>query len=473
MEQKDYEAIFSKIDACETEADVEQKIIIPFLNRLGYTEKDWQAQPTVARIKPDFIVKPHDAQIPHFPFLVIEVKAPKVNLKHKSQQLKTYLQQTKGLFGLLTNGKQLHLFYFNPFANQHPQLVQELRESDDFTKINKLSTLLHHKAALGFIHHLYQRQQQTYAQFSKVVNRVYPTFRDQFPEIPQTKPMIITVFNNKGGVGKTTMTINLGAALAQMGKKVLLIDVDAQANLSIGLGIDPLKDVEDQGRKDITHLLLEKDTTLDQVIYKKAWKNLKLDIVPSHIRLADMEPDLIKLFDSDQVLYKKLKKHNYDFILIDPPPSFSKVNTIALFASSAVLIPTELAPYPVRALEYVLNRTFIIADVIDRPIHVLGISVSRYVQNNSNNNFEMKANIFKLLNRIQQRVEILPEKAWTPQLLVVSKATENKCPIQSEIFYNSLTSSGKEAADRVIESYNNLALNIIEQNQKIQNTKNV
>ncbi len=155
--------------------------------------------------------------------------------------------------------------------------------------------------------------------------------------------MIITVFNNKGGVGKTTTTINLGAALNQLGKRVLLIDIDPQANLTVGLNIDPLADLELSGKKDITHLLTEPKTTLEQTVIHKEWNNVELDIVPSHIRLSDMEATLIVTIDVDRVLARKLKNYRdqYDYILIDPPPSFGKVNNISLMASSAILIPTQ------------------------------------------------------------------------------------------------------------------------------------
>ncbi|WP_051021008.1 AAA family ATPase [Synechococcus sp. PCC 6312] len=465
---KHYAEIFTQVKVCQTEADVEQKIIIPFLQGLGYAEADWLAQSSVDKLRPDFIIKPSEATIKDFSYLIIEVKAPTININNKSNQLKTYLTKTKAIFGLISNGKHLRLFYHNPFQPVSVKLVEEIADTTNLTKLKKLVTLLNKRVALSFIHHLYQRQQQAYTQFSKVVTKVYPSFSNHPPVIPQTKPMIITVFNNKGGVGKTTLTINLGAALAKLGKRVLLIDIDAQANLSIGLRVDPLKDVEDVGKKDITHLLLERDTTLQDVIHRRRWGDLTLDIVPSHIRLADMEPDLMRIIDVDRVLSRKLNNHGYDFVLIDPPPSFSKVNAIALVASTAILIPTELSSYPIRALEYVLNRTFIISQSIERPIHVLGITVSRYDKRNKDENLVMKESLYKILNRINQRVDILPENTWTPQLLAVSRSTEKKCPVQSVEFYEQSSSSDKDSLDRITTCYENLAKNIIEQNLKLQ-----
>jgi cellulose biosynthesis protein BcsQ len=281
--------------------------------------------------------------------------------------------------------------------------------------------------------------------------------------------MIITVFNNKGGVGKTTMTINLAAALNQLGKQVLLIDIDAQANLTTGLGIDPLEDIESQGKKDITHLLTEPKTTLEETIIKKQWKNVQLNIVPSHIRLSNMESELIQIIDSDRLLVKKLKNHNYDFVLIDPPPSFGKVNRISLMASSAILIPTQLSPYPIRALEYVIEKLNDIAQQKDEPPSILGIAVSMYDQRSSNFNLSMSERLFDILqkNAASSKIVLFPETTWIPRLNIVSNCPDKGYPLSQAEFDDKLTPSDKEAAQKAIERYTNLAehlSNITEKN---------
>ncbi|MBW4621166.1 MAG: AAA family ATPase [Cyanosarcina radialis HA8281-LM2] len=280
--------------------------------------------------------------------------------------------------------------------------------------------------------------------------------------------MIITVFNNKGGVGKTTMTINLAAALNQLGKQVLLIDIDAQANLTTGLGIDPLEDIESQGKKDITHLLTEPRTTLEETVVKKQWKNVQLNIVPSHIRLSNMEAELIQIIDSDRLLVKKLKNHNYDFILIDPPPSFGKVNSISLMASSAILIPTQLSSYPVRALEYVIERLNKVAELKEQPLAVLGIAVSMYDKKSSNFNLSMSERLFNILERsgVSNKIELFPESTWIPRLNIVSKCPDKGYPLSEAEFDDNLTYPDKEAAQQAIECYAKLAEHIIEITEK-------
>lgn len=252
----------------------------------------------------------------------------------------------------------------------------------------------------------------------------------------------------------------------QLGKRVLLIDIDAQANLSTGLGIDPLNDIELAGKKDITHLLLEPKTKLQDVIYKKRWGSIELDVVPSHIRLSKMESELIQTVDSDRLLIKKLKNHGYDFVFIDPPPSFGKVNSISLMASSGILIPTQLSPYPIRALEYVIGRVEEIEAYKDEPLPILGIAISMYDQRSSSFNLSMEESLRDVLskNSKDKKIELLPENTWVPRLNIISKCPEKGYPIQQAEFDDNLSSQERESAQAAIMKLENLAghlLNLI------------
>jgi cellulose biosynthesis protein BcsQ len=279
------------------------------------------------------------------------------------------------------------------------------------------------------------------------------------------KGMIITVFNNKGGVGKTTTTINLAAALNQLGKRVLLIDVDAQANLTMGLGIDPLADVEEQGKKDISHLLTEAKTQFQDTLIHKQWQDVELDIIPSHIRLSDMESTLINTLDVDRVLLKKLKNYrqNYDFILIDPPPSFGKVNLISLMTASGILIPTHLAPYPIRALEYVINRAQGIGQFKDEPLPILGIAVSMYDKKATALKQSMINKIKDLLNKTAggENISLFPESTWIPQLKIISTVPDKGYPLCCAAFDKSLSSGDKEAAQAAFDCYMQMANHLL------------
>ncbi|HEY9705261.1 MAG TPA: AAA family ATPase, partial [Allocoleopsis sp.] len=314
--------ILQSITLKSSEREIEQKIVIPLLELLDYNTSDWQDQAKIGRLKPDFIVHPENAPTLHPSFLIIEVKAANKKLSDRTWQISRYMRKTSAIFGLLTNGYDFHILY-----NDHTNIITiaEYSQTQLIKQYVEFYKLLCKETCLNFLSVLYSEQEQVKLQF---LHNLKPHTQDINITINTEKTMIdvpkqaqiITVFNNKGGVGKTTTTINLAAALNTLGKKVLLIDIDAQANLTMGLGIDPLQDVENQGKKDISHLLTEPRLTLEEVMFKKRWNDIELDIIPSHIRLSDMETTLNQTPDIDRILSKKLKKYRseYDYILIDP-----------------------------------------------------------------------------------------------------------------------------------------------------------
>lgn len=488
--------IFKSITPHSSESDVEQKVVIPLLRLLGYSERDWRTQVVINKSKLDFLVHPPDLVIPYPPFLVIEVKAPSKKITHNGWQINSYLRKTGAVLGLLTNGYRFCILY-----NYQGEVVTiaEYTQTNLPNQFDFFYKVLSRRNCLIFNKKLHQSQQQVYLKLVKFMIKVSGSeamlglFRKtklfsgdtqdvgeklKTEKLPASivdtqkekhKPMIITVFNNKGGVGKTTTTINLAAALNKLGKRVLLVDIDAQANLTMGLGIDPLDDVELQGKKDITHLLLEPRTKLEDVIYKKRWEDVELDFIPSHIRLSRMESTLIQTVDSDRLLAKKLKKHGYDFVLIDPPPSFGKVNAISMMASSAILIPTQLSAYPIRALEYVLDRTNEVEQLKDEPLPILGIAVSMYDQRSSSFNLSMTERLFHTLQRIDgaDKVELFPESTWIPRLNIVSVCQDKGYPLYQAEFDDQLTAQEKEAAQKALERYMELAQHLIEVTQKV------
>src|SRR4051794_22380839 len=147
---------------------------------------------------------------------------------------------------------------------------------------------------------------------------------------------IIALCNQKGGVGKTTSAINLGAALAEFGRRVMLVDFDPQGALSVGLGVAP-----HQLEQTVYNLLMERHVTLDDVLHKTGVPGL--DLVPSNIDLSAAEVQLVNEVAREQTLARVLGPAvgDYDYVLIDCQPSLGLLTVNALTAAHGVIIPLE------------------------------------------------------------------------------------------------------------------------------------
>ena len=154
---------------------------------------------------------------------------------------------------------------------------------------------------------------------------------------------IVSIANQKGGVGKTTTSINLSTVLAKKGKKVLLIDADPQGNATSGVGVD-----KDQ-QFSVYDVLIE-DIEIENTLQKTKVKNL--DLCPSNINLAGAEVQLVGMENREHRLKQKLDniKDEYDFIIIDCPPSLGLVTLNAFTASDSVLIPIQCEYYALEGL---------------------------------------------------------------------------------------------------------------------------
>ncbi|MEG0366905.1 MAG: AAA family ATPase, partial [Coprobacillus sp.] len=156
---------------------------------------------------------------------------------------------------------------------------------------------------------------------------------------------VIAITNQKGGVGKTTTSVNLSAALAYMGKKILLIDIDPQANATQGIGVD-------RSELELTvYDAVTEDVPMADIIVHTSVEGL--DIVPANIDLAGIEIELSQIKSGrEQRLKRSLDtvKDNYDYVIIDCPPALGLLNTNALTAASSVLIPVQCEYYALEGL---------------------------------------------------------------------------------------------------------------------------
>ena len=182
---------------------------------------------------------------------------------------------------------------------------------------------------------------------------------------------VISVANQKGGVGKTTTTVNLGTILAKKGKKVLLIDADPQGNATSGLGVE--KEVEFS-----TYDILVNDTEIKDAIQDTIIKNLK--VCPSNINLAGAEVELVSMMSREQRLKEKLDmvKDKFDYILIDCPPSLGLITLNSFTASNSVLIPVQCEYYALEGLGQLLNTINLVKKHLNKEIKIEGALLTMY-----------------------------------------------------------------------------------------------
>lgn len=178
---------------------------------------------------------------------------------------------------------------------------------------------------------------------------------------------IIAITNQKGGVGKTTTSVNLGACLAYIGKRVLLVDIDPQGNATSGLGIEKA-DVE----QCVYDILVDDADVIDII---KATTVENLDVIPATIQLAGAEIELVPTISREVRLKRALEavKQNYDYIIIDCPPSLGLLTINALTASDSVVIPVQCEYYALEGLSQLLNTVRLVQKHLNTDLMIEGV----------------------------------------------------------------------------------------------------
>lgn len=217
--------------------------------------------------------------------------------------------------------------------------------------------------------------------------RPLPHFPDPAPLTSHGPARIIAMCNQKGGVGKTTTTINLGAALAELGRKVLLVDFDPQGALSVGLGVRaPELDVT------IYNLLVERGHDVREVIQPTSVENL--DVVPANIDLSAAEVQLVGEVAREQILARVLRPvlDDYDVVLIDCQPSLGLLTVNALTAAHGVIIPLECEYFAMRGVALLIDTINKITDRLNPRLQIDGILATMY-DSRTNHSREVVASV--------------------------------------------------------------------------------
>ena len=251
---------------------------------------------------------------------------------------------------------------------------------------------------------------------------------------------VISVANQKGGVGKTTTTVNLSTLLAKKGKKVLLIDTDPQGNATSGLGVT--KELELS-----VYDVLVGDTTFAETIENTAIKNLR--ICPSNISLAGAEVQLVSMMSREQRLKVKLDevKDQYDYILIDCPPSLGLITLNAFTASDSVLIPVQCEYFALEGITQLLKAVKFTQMNLNSNLKIEGVLLTM---------FDARLNLgLEVVEEIRKYFQDKVYNTIIPRLVRLTEAPSHGKPI---IAY--------DPKSRGSEAYLNLAKEVIEKNER-------
>ncbi len=203
---------------------------------------------------------------------------------------------------------------------------------------------------------------------------------------------IIAIANQKGGVGKTTTSINLSACLAEAGKRVLAIDMDPQGNMTSGLGIDK-NNVEYT-----VYDLIIGEADIEKVICKEALDNL--DVLPANVDLSAAEIELIGVDNKEYIIRDEVEKvkNNYDYIIIDCPPSLSMLTINAMTTADTVLVPIQCEYYALEGLSQLIHTIDLVKERLNPKLEMEGVVFTMY-DARTNLSLQVVENVKENLNK--------------------------------------------------------------------------
>lgn len=248
---------------------------------------------------------------------------------------------------------------------------------------------------------------------------------------------IIAIANQKGGVGKTTTSINLSACLAEKGKKVLAIDLDPQGNMTSGLGVD-----KNEVENTVYELMLDEDMSINEAAIDTVVDKVKL--VASNVDLAAAEIELIGRNDKEYILQKKVDyiKDDYDFIIIDCPPSLNMLTVNAMTTADSILVPIQCEYYALEGLSQLMHTINLVQERLNSHLQMEGVVFTMYdVRTNLSN---------QVVETVKENLDTKIYETMIPRNIRLAEAPSYGIPIN---MYDSKSAGA--------ESYRKLAQEII------------